>query len=303
MINAWLSQHGRALLLTINQLIQNPITNLCSILVMGIALSLPTGVYILMESMQSLSGQVSNTPQMSLFVKTTANRQDIDSIKQRLESDTRIVDFQFISKDAALQQLQQDNGLTNIAASLERNPLPDAFIVHTQKDSTAALEQLRATLQNWPEIELVQFDSDWVERLDAILDLGRLIMLMLSTLLSIAIVAIMFNTIRLQILTKRDEIEISKLIGATDSFIQRPFLYFGAIQGLVGGIVAWLIVAFLVDRMNRQLVDLTQLYSTDFQLHFLAITDSLSLLIFSAWLGWLGARISVASHLWQIEPR
>jgi cell division transport system permease protein len=175
--------------------------------------------------------------------------------------------------------------------------------VYTQKDSTAALEQLRATLQNWPEIELVQFDSDWVERLDAILDLGRLIMLMLSTLLSIAIVAIMFNTIRLQILTKRDEIEISKLIGATDSFIQRPFLYFGTIQGLSGGIVAWLIVAFLIDRINNHLIDLTQLYSTDFQLRFLAITDSLSLLIFSAWLGWLGARISVASHLWQIEPR
>lgn len=303
MINAWLSQHGRALLLTIKQLIHNPITNLCSILAMGIALSLPTGVYILMESMQSLSGQVSSAPQMSLFVQTTASQKDIDSIKQRLESDARIIDFQFISKDAALQQLQQDNGLTNIAASLERNPLPDAFIVHTQKDSTAALEQLRSTLQNWPEIELVQFDSDWVERLNAILDLGRLIMLMLSTLLSIAIVAIMFNTIRLQILTRRDEIEISKLIGATDSFIQRPFLYFGAIQGLGGGIVAWLIAAFLVDSMNRQLVDLTQLYSTDFQLHFLAITDSLSLLIFSAWLGWLGARVSVASHLWQIEPR
>ena len=126
---------------------------------------------------------------------------------------------------------------------------------------------------------------------------------MLATLLSAAIIAIMFNTIRLQILTKRDEIEISKLIGATDSFIQRPFLYFGAIQGLVAGIAAWLIMAAAIDALNAELVTLAHLYDADFQLQHLSPQDSISLLLFSAWLGWLGARISVASHLWQIEPR
>mgnify|MGYP001321912160 FL=1 len=126
---------------------------------------------------------------------------------------------------------------------------------------------------------------------------------MLATLLSIAIIAIMFNTIRLQILTKRDEIEISKLIGATDSFIQRPFLYFGAIQGLAGGATAWLIMALAIRTLNEELVTLAQLYRIDLQLQHLSSADSISLLLFSAWLGWLGARISVASHLWQIEPK
>ncbi|UJP04622.1 MAG: permease-like cell division protein FtsX [Nitrosomonas sp.] len=303
MISAWLSQHGHVLLFTIKQLLLKPVANLCSIWVIGIALSLPAGLYLVIDNLQSLSGQAAGTPQMSLFIKTDTAWESIVEIKQRLEADSKIIDFQFIPKDVALQQLQHSNGLTDIAVNLGKNPLPDAFVVHLQETTPEALQQLHATMQNWPEIEFVQFDSDWIERLNAILDLGRSVVLMLSILLSAAIIAIMFNTIRLQILTKREEIEISKLIGATDSFIQRPFLYFGAIQGLAGGIVAWLIIAIVIDTMNHQLIELATLYDTDLQLQFLSSADSISLLIFSSWLGWLGARISVASHLWQIESK
>ena len=303
MMRAWLSQHGYVLLFTLKQLIAKPVTNICSILVMGIALSLPVGAYTLIENLHALSGQVADMPQMSLFVKISANSQDITNIKQKLESDEQIIDFQYIPKETALQQLQQSSGLANIAHHLGHNPLPDAFVVHTKKNTAQALEQLRTVMQNWPEIELVQFDSDWIERLNAILDLSRAVMFMLSVLLSIAIIAIMFNTIRLQILTKRDEIEISKLIGAADSFIQRPFLYFGTIQGLAGGFVAWSITVIAINTMNQKLIDLTQLYNSNFQLHYLPLADSISLLFFSALLGWLGARISVASHLWQIEAK
>ena len=220
-----------------------------------------------------------------------------------MEEDSQILSFQFISKDAALHQLQQSNGLADISANLARNPLPDAFIVNALENTPGNLEKLRATMQSWPEIEHVQFDSAWAERLNALLKLGRFIVLMLTTLLSVAIIAIMFNTIRLQILTKRDEIEISKLIGATDSFIRRPFLYFGTIQGLAGGATAWLIMTLAIRAMNEELGTLALLYDFDLQLQQLSPSDSISLLLFSAWLGWLGARISVASHLWQIEPR
>lgn len=303
MISAWLSQHGHALLFTLKQLLARPVTHLCSMLAMGIALSLPLGIYTLMENLQSLSGHAANTPQMSLFAKIDANARDIDKIKQRLKENPSITDFQFIPRDTALQQLQQNIGLPDIAANLGQNPLPDTFVVHTRQESAAVLEQLRQTLQSWPEVEWVQFDSDWIARLDALLDLGRFAVLMLSVLLSIAIIAIMFNTIRLQILVKRDEIEISKLIGATDSFIRRPFLYFGTIQGLASGFIAWSITAFAISTLNPKLIDLAQLYDTDLQLQFLPITDSISLLFFAAWLGWLGARLSVASHLWQIESK
>lgn len=303
MIRAWLTQHGSVFFLTLKRLIAAPVTSLLSVVVMGIALSLPTGIYVLMENLSSISGQTASSPQMSLFLKPDIKKEDIERIKQRIEEDSQIASFQFIPKDIALQQLQRSNGLTDITASLVRNPLPDAFIVHTLENTSEALEQLRVTMQNWPEIEYVQFDSAWVERLNALLKLGRFIVLMLTTLLSVAIIAIMFNTIRLQILTKRDEIEISKLIGATDSFIRRPFLYFGAIQGLAGGATAWLIITLAIQAMNEELITLAQLYNSDLQLQHLSPSDSISLLLFSAWLGWLGARISVASHLWQIEPR
>lgn len=303
MIRAWLMQHGFVFLLTLKRLIATPVTSLLSVIVMGIALSLPAGIYVLMENLSSISGQSASSPQMSLFLKLDVKNEDIKSIKQRLEENSQIVSLQFIPKDIALQQLQQSNGLTDITGSLVHNPLPDAFIVHTLENTSEVLEQLRVTIQRWPEIEHVQFDSAWIERLNALLKLGRFVVLMLTTLLSVAIIAIMFNTIRLQILTKRDEIEISKLIGATDSFIQRPFLYFGAIQGLVSGATAWLIMTLAIQAMNEELIPLAQLYDFDLQLQQLSPSDSISLLLFSAWLGWLGARLSVASHLWQIEPR
>lgn len=303
MIRAWLMQHGFVFFLTLKRLIATPVNSLLSVIVMGIALSLPAGIYVLMENLSSISGHTANSPQMSLFLKLDMQKEDIERIKQRMEEDSQIAGFQFIPKDIALQQLQQGNGLTDITASLMHNPLPDAFIVHPLEGASENLEKLRVAMQRWPEIEHVQFDSAWAERLNALLKLGRFVVLMLTALLSIAIIAIMFNTIRLQILTKRDEIEISKLIGATDSFIRRPFLYFGAIQGLAGGATAWLIMTLAVQVMNEELITLAQLYDFDLQLQQLSPSDGVSLLLFSAWLGWLGARISVASHLWQIEPR
>jgi cell division transport system permease protein len=125
----------------------------------------------------------------------------------------------------------------------------------------------------------------------------------LAALLSFALIAITFNTIRLQILTRREEIEVAKLIGATDAFIRRPFLYFGLTQGLLGGIAAWLLVAISLQLLNHQVDALTQLYASNFSLQHLSIGDSVTLLGFSAYLGWLGAWFSVSQHLWQIEPR
>lgn len=305
MIKIWLGQHWSVFILTLRRLLSAPITNFLSILVMGIALSLPAGMYILIENVQALSGNTATLPQMSLYLKHNTSQQGVDHIRQRLEENEHVVRFRFVSKDQALFQLQQDNGLNETIQSLAYNPLPDAFVVDThdiRNISVETLDQLRMDMLAWPEIEYVQFDSDWVRRLDAILNFGRVFVLMLFTLLSAAIVAVMFNTIRLQILTKRDEIEVSKLIGATDSFIRRPFLYFGAIQGLAGGIMAWLIIVIALQIVNDALVDLALLYSLDIELQHLSVSDSFSLLIFATWLGWLGARVSVANHLWQIEP-
>jgi cell division transport system permease protein len=228
---------------------------------------------------------------------------ELSALKNRLEGNERIAKVAFISRDAALQQLQQSTGVSDMVGDLPHNPLPDTFIIYPKATDADSMEALYQELQSWKQFDHVQLDSAWIKKLDALLGLGRLATAILATTLSLALIAITFNTIRLQILTRRDEIEVTKLIGASDGFIRRPFLYFGLLQGLTGGIVAWLLVSASLWLLNGSLANLTQLYSSDFRLHPLSWSDSLALFAFSAYLGWLGAWFSVSQHLWQIEPR
>ena len=201
--------------------------------------------------------------------------------------------------DLALDRVE----LTDVLQSLKTNPLPDAFVVTVRDNRPEGLEALRDEAARWPKVEHVQLDSDWARKLDAALRVGRSLALVLGVLLSSALVAITFNTIRLQILTRREEIEVSKLIGATNQFIRRPFLYFGALQGLAGGLAALLVVGAATWLLNRDLGGLSELYSATFGLSPPSIEDSALLLGFSSLLGWLGAWLSVSRHLWQIDVR
>ncbi|MCH9664392.1 MAG: permease-like cell division protein FtsX [Gammaproteobacteria bacterium] len=302
-MKAWLAQHSQAFILTLKHFIHTPITNVLSMIVIGIAFSLPVGVYTLLENIQLHSGAIGGKPQLSLYLKRDVNKNQALEIRKKLEEQSLIESFKFIHKDQALKQLAQNNDLARVTGNIGDNPLPHAFVVTSRHTAAGELEQLRTAMQAWPGVEYVQFDSNWAKRLDTMLDIGRLAVAMLATLLSIALVMVIFNTIRLQILTKREEIEVSKLIGATDGFIHRPFLYFGALQGFAGGLTAWLIIVIGVQILNDELVALAELYTTHIQLEHLDIKDSISLLLFSTWLGWLGARMSVASYLWKIEPK
>jgi cell division transport system permease protein len=191
--------------------------------------------------------------------------------------------------------------MSDVLDNLKQNPLPDAFVVTTRGNRPETLERLRDEAKGWPKVAHVQLDSEWARKLDAALRFGRAAVAVLGFLLAAALVAITFNTIRLQILTRRDEIEVSKLIGATNPFIRRPFLWFGALQGFAGGVLAWIIVSLAVYLLNRDLTVLAALYSVSFRLAGLNLPDAASLLAWSALLGWLGAWLSVTRHLWQIE--
>ncbi len=297
-----LIDHLRVLHATLQRLLLTPGATLLNILIIGIALSLPVGGYVLLKSVQSLAAQVAGTPQISAFLATGTGASEIERISDKLKQHAAIKRVEFVSREAALKQLQRSTGLTDIISNLSQNPLPDAFIVYPKSTDAAALEALRDELRTLPRFEHVQLDSAWVHKLEALLDFGRLAVVILAALLSIALIAITFNTIRLQILTRREEIEVAKLIGATDAFIRRPFLYFGLTHGLLGGIAAWLLVSGSLLLLNHNLADLTQLYASDFSLQPLSLADSFTLLGFSAYLGWLGAWFSVSQHLWQIEP-
>jgi cell division transport system permease protein len=280
-----------------------PLAGFFNILVIGITLSLPAGLYVLLSNVQATTAQLSSTPQISLYLQMDANVDDIDKLRKQLAQHADIVRSEFIPRATALEKLKQSSGLSDVISSLEKNPLPDAFVIHPKQSEAQALENLRNDLAKLPKVEIAQLDSAWAYKLEAFLKFAWMVVIILASLLSLALIAITFNTIRLQILTRHEEIKVAKLIGATNGFIRRPFLYFGALQGLLGGIAAWLIITLSLMLLNHQLVTLLQLYASQFVLHALSLGDSLTLLVFSMYLGWLGAWLSVARHLSRIDAR
>ncbi|BBL35277.1 cell division protein FtsX [Nitrosomonas stercoris] len=300
MIN-WLSQHGYALSRALKQLIATPTTSLLSVIVFSIVLSFPAGIYILLENLQAVSDRTTEVQQMTLVLETSASQADIEQINNRLEQLTTVKGFQFISKEIALQELEQESGMAEVMHNLGQNPLPDVFVIDLGNISVNEIEQMKTDLLNWPKVEHVLVDTDWARKLNTVLMIGKLVVSVLASLFAVTLVIVMFNTIRLQILTCYDEIELSKLIGATDSYIQRPFLYFGAVQGMVGATLAWLLLYFVIMELNKILFELAQLYATTLTIHHLSWRDSLILLCLSGGLGWIGARWSVARHLAQVN--
>lgn len=300
-MSTWLVQHWLVLQFTLRRLLGAPVSSLLNIAIMGIALSLPVGIYVLQQNVQGLASNIGGKPQISVFMSRDAGKDAISQTRKQLQQLEGVDHVEFIPRDKALAQLKS-GGLDDVISSLDHNPLPDAYIVYPAAGSTSRIEALSDAIRKLPSVDQVQLDSAWARKLDALLGFVRLSVLILGGLLSIALVAITFNTIRLQILTKREEIEVSKLIGATHAFIRRPFLYFGLVQGLLAGAAAWLIIAASLYLLNNSLSELAQLYASNFTLHHLSGGDSIALLVFSGYLGWLGAWLSVSQHLWQIEP-
>lgn len=302
-MKSWLIHHLYVMQFTLRRLRSTPVSSILNVLVIGVALSLPTGGYVLLQNVQGLSDKLVGSPQISVFLSMNASQDEISRFTKQLQQHTAISNVEFVPREQALLQLQSSTGLADVTAGLTQNPLPHAFIIYPKSNDIQALETLRDELKTWPKFEHVQLDSAWARKLEALLKFGRLAVLILAALLSFALVAITFNTIRLQILTQREEIEVSKLIGASNSFIRRPFLYFGLVQGLLGGSAAWFIITVSLTLLNISLTDLTQLYASSFTLHHLSAGDSLTLLLFSGYLGWLGALLSVSQHLWLMESR
>lgn len=299
-MNAWLTQHGKAFRWALQRLTATPANTLLSLVAIGIALALPAGGQMLLGNALQFarnSGNVNATPQLSLFLALDADRKVVDNIATRLKNHAGVKQARFISREETFKRMQSGENLAEVLAALPRNPFPDAFVVMPQNDGPAAMEQLRNEFRSWPKIEHVQLDSAWVRRLDALLRLGRTGVALLTTLLGLGLVAITFTTIRLQILTQRAEIEVSRLLGATDSFIRRPFYYFGALQGLAGGVIAWLIVLAMSELLNGPVAELAKLYNTSVVLHSLTVDESAWLLALAGVLGWLGAALSLRQYL------
>ena len=302
-MRAFFWHHLDALRTTLARLARTPVATLLNVSVIGVALALPVGLYVVVVNLEGLARSLGSDPQLSVFLALDAGPADVKRIAARLQQHPTVREARYVPRDDALKELRASTGLADVVDSLPGNPLPDAFVVLPRDPSPEALERLRDEARGWPKVSHVQLDAEWARRLEAGLKAALLAVSLLATLFAFALVAVTFNTIRLQILTRREEIEVSKLIGATDSFIRRPFLYYGALQGLAGGLAAWAIIWAGVTVLNGALAELSRLYAAQISLRHLGMEDSGSLLVFSAGLGWFGSWLSVNRHLAAIEPR
>ena len=302
-MKAWLRQHRQAIAAAFGKVAAQKSAAALNALVIGIALSLPAGGYALLASLRVATAGAALEPQLSVFLRVDAKRADADALGANLKADARLRDLRFIPREQALKDLQATEGMAEVVAALNRNPLPDAFVLRPKTADPAALEALARDLRALPAVAQVQVDSAWARRLGALAGTARLAIALLAALLAFGLVAITFNTIRLQILTQRAEIEISKLIGATDAFIRRPFYYLGALQGLAGGLVALAILWGSLAALNVGVADLAASYGSTFRLSPLPPADALAVVLFSTGLGWFGAYLSVSRYLLEIEPK
>jgi cell division transport system permease protein len=302
-VRAWLRHHGVSFAQTMRRFASSPLASLLNALVIGVALALPLGGYVLLANLQQFARGLATDAQISVFLQSDASKPDIAEADRRLRGSAGVAKVEFVGREQALAALRRSAGMADVIESLRNNPLPDAFVVTLASNEPELAHSLEEQFKRFPKVAHVQADSAWVQRVSGLLRFGRTAVVLMATLLSFALVAVTFNTIRLQIVTQRDEIEVSKLIGATNAYIRRPFFYLGALQGMFGGLAACMIVQAAVWVLNRDLAGLATLYGADAKLQLLALTDSVAVLAFAAAIGWLGALVSVSKHLYKIEPR
>lgn len=292
----WLSQHRAAFGRALRRLAAAPLNTLLSLIAIGIALTLPAFGYVALDSLRDLGRDATAVQQVSVFMQVGASKAEVAAIDQRLRAQSG-VSITFVPRDEALRRLKENGDMAEIVASLPRNPLPDAFIVEPQDTSPEALEALRAEFAAWPKVAHVQLDAAWIKRFDAFLRLGKLALLLLAGLFGAGLIAVTFNTIRLQVMAQAAEIEVARMIGATDAFIRRPFYYFGALQGALGGLLAAALVIGALRLLAGPVGELAALYGASFSLHAPTPAEIGALAGIGAVLGWIGAQLSVSLSL------
>jgi cell division transport system permease protein len=302
-MKSWLILHGHALERAVKRLFAQPAVTMFSVLVIGIAITLPLGLYVVFANVRSAASHVNTEPNVNVYLALGASSQDAKEIERKLKVLGNVDRVTFISREAALEEMKGVANLADLLASLDANPLPHAFLVRPTTGEPATLETLRKEIAALPKVESIAMDFAWAQKLRRFATFAERLVLLLGMLLAAAVVFVTGNTIRLQILTQKDEIEVSQLIGATRRFIRRPFLYFGALQGLLAGVVAVLAVSIFVWWAGAEVLALTVSYGSDFSLRAPTFLQSLAVVLLSGLLGWFGAFLSVWLYLRRISNR
>lgn len=296
----WLRHQKYALISALRRLRAQPVATLLAALAMGVAISLPSGLYLGLGTVSRLAGGLPAQPEISLFLDADAAFPLRQAIEVRLKQPD-ITEARYVSRDAAMAALSASQDLADITAGLTQNPLPDAWVVRPRASSREKLVRLADDLGKLPGVAETHLDSQWADRLQAALALGRTVVWVLVGLFAIALTAISGNAIRAQVLARRDEIQVSRLIGATDRYIRRPFLYLGALQGLFGGLAAGGVLAVAGWILRAPVDRLAALYGSTFHLLSPTMIEVAAVLGLTTLFGWLGAWLSVSRTLRLVD--
>ncbi len=304
-IHAYLFSHAHALFSSLGRLIRSPFTSIMTVLVLAVTIALAGSFYLLVNNAQQLTGNLESSNQISLFLKISVSDTAGKQLGKRIAENNQVAETKVITKAQAMEEFKANSGFGDALKALESNPLPVVIQVlpkDTLNEETA-VEQLMLELQNYSEVDFVQMDMQWIKRLQGIMQLARRGVTLLNILLGMAVIFITGNTIRLELQNRREEVLIAKLVGATHSFVQRPFVYTGLWLGFFAGISAWLIITLILLVMENPLEKLSSLYSGSFHLLYLGFGESILLLLFSSLAGAFGAWGVLHYHLKQIKPQ
>ena len=301
---AYIQHHKLMAVDSLQRLLSSFGSSLMTWLVLAIALSLPMTLYVSLENVKQLSRTWDQSSQMSVYLKTGTKDRFADELTSELQTWPQVQAVEYISPERALNEFKASTGLTDVIEGLDTNPLPGVISVIPVLGSQDAgdLEKLEQKLLGLRHVESVQLDLLWVKRLYQFMDLGQRLVWALAALLGLAVLLIIGNTIRLSIESRRDEIRVIKLVGGTDAFVRRPFLYTGIWFGLGGGLIAWVLLSSGLYWLSGPVERLISLYGSEFVLKGLGFSDSLLLIFDGVVLGWLGAWLAVSRHLSRIEP-
>ncbi len=303
-LNGWVQHHRLSAAESLARVLDQPGSSLLTWLVIGIALALPVGLNVALDNVSQVSAGWESPAQISLFLQEDVSRERAQKLEADLAQREDVAETRFVSRDAALDEFRTLSGFADVLASLQENPLPDLILV----TPVAALDEravsaLRAELQGNNAVAEVVLDMEWLQRLNSLMELGRRVVLAIGGLLIAGVLLILGNTIRLAIESRRDEIVIVKLVGGSNGFVRRPFLYTGLWYGVGGGVLAALLVTAALWFLEEPIGDLTSLYESAFRLQGLGVMGGLNLVILGGLLGLAGAWLAVSRHLSRIEPR
>jgi cell division transport system permease protein len=304
-VSSYGTRHLQALFGSLGRLVRAPLATILTLIVIGVALALPAGLALVVNNLRTATGDFSNALDFSVHFKLGT---PLERVEQLAKSARQLPGIESVtSKTAAqaLEEFKQASGFGDALAALEENPLPPHLVVRPANDASgpAEIESLRRYFAAFPEVDIVQLDLDWVRRLHSLLDVLRRVLWVVIAVLGLGVLAVIGNTIRLEIQQRRPEIEVTKLVGGSNAFVRRPFLYTGIFYGLGGALLAALMVFGALTYLDQAVGNLSVQYGNRFHLEGLGGRGLGLLAGIGAGLGWLGALISTGRHLRQIEPR